>query len=195
MIQNGYVDNWKNKIWPLCECKFVCFTYGFDNNPNILPIAILNNNYDEDDKYYYAKKSKRDNVIGPWLPCELLEKVGNGDGTTGYIVQFIRSQEKKDIAEYELAYRTVPTNELYIGTRVIARRCRDLLPYQINQTGQKNNLLDSNDAEFYPGIITGADTATNRYLTFFDDGMVQLIALNDIRRVVGNDSCNHGMRT
>lgn len=109
-------------------------------------------------------------------------------------MKFIRNQEKKDVPEYELASRWLPHNlltDLSMGTRVIARRDSNLLPYQMNETGQKNWLLDSISNEFYPGIIAGYDQS--RYLVFFDDGCVQLVKILDLRRVLGNDQCHHGM--
>lgn len=157
-------------------------------------IAIKSNNNNDEDKYYYAKRSKRDNVVGAWQPCELLDKTEMVDkpNVEVYIVKFIRTQQKKDVFEYELASRLLPNfADLSIGTRVIARRSNDLLPYCIDASGKKILLLDSIDTEFYPGIIAGSDET--RFLVFFDDGMVQLVKPINIRKVVGNDLHHHGM--
>lgn len=109
-----------------------------------------------------------------------------------YIVKFIRNQQRKDVPGYELASRLLPNfADLDMGTRVIARRCSDLLPYRIDESGEKTLLLDSIDTEFYPGIISGSDET--RFLIFFDDGMVQLVKPINIRKVIGNDMHRHGM--
>ncbi|XP_055311987.1 histone-lysine N-methyltransferase SETDB1-B-like [Sitodiplosis mosellana] len=150
------------------------------------------NNNDDDEKYYYAKRSNRDNVIGAWQPCELQGKIENIDdpNASSYIVKFIRYPQKKNVLEYELAGRHWPRGtELTFGTRVVARRCLERLPYRIDKSGEKIFLLYSKNSDFYAGVIAGFDDS--RVLVFFDDGIVQLVEHKDIRRVIGNDRWYH----
>lgn len=169
------------------------------NTPNqhtfIVPSsAIPSDNNSEDDKYYYAK---RYSVLGAWQPCELLSKIENIEDSNipSYIVKFIRNPQKKDVLEYELASRRIPSVENFAaGTRVIARRRNERLPYRIDKsTGEKVLLVYSCETDFYAGVIAGF--GDSGILIFFDDGIVQFIQnpYSDIRRVIGNYKWHHGV--
>lgn len=158
-------------------------------------IAIPNNNNNEDDKYYYAK---RYSILGAWQPCELMTKIENIDNPflPSYIVKFIRNPQKTDILEYELASRRIPSGaeDFSVGTRVIARRRKERLPYRIDKsTGEKVLLVYSCDTDFYAGVIAGF--SDSGVLVFFDDGIVQFVEnpYKDIRRVIGNYKWNYGV--
>lgn len=160
--------------------KFISFFIESTDNQN--------NNYAQ--KKYYAKRSIRDNVIGAWQPCKLLDTLENHPK---YIVEFLHDGEQMNVAEHELASENIPDHSAVsdIGTRVIAKRCSKELPYIVNDKFQRVPLLPSQDDEFYPGII--AFVSGNRFMVFFDDGPVQFVKLDFIRRVKGDDSYNHGM--
>ncbi|XP_031638664.1 histone-lysine N-methyltransferase met-2-like [Contarinia nasturtii] len=150
----------------------------------------VNNN--DDNKDFYARRARRDNVIGPWQPCEMLKMVENVDKSNEklFIVRYYRDLHKKDVPEYELASRKIPKPvELPIGTRIIARRRSDILPYLIDESGQKILTLYSTDTQYYPAIV--ASFYDQRFMVFFDDGVVQLTKLKYIRRVLGNTRFDH----
>lgn len=144
---------------------------------------------------YFGKQSKRDNVVGAWQICKLMKKIEQTDidNDKPYIVQFIHTAAIKQVAEYELAALGIPTYDdlKELGTRVIARRRTEDMPYRLDESNRKIQLFDSNDQDFYPGIISCL--SESRYLIFFDDGIVQFIKPKYIRRVLGNDRHNHGM--
>lgn len=147
----------------------------------------------DDTATYFAKRSKRDNVVGSWMRCKVLKRVENIGSHKVYVVEFSNDRTKKDVASYELAKHVVPTdNELKKGTRVIAARRNEELPYKLNEIGGKIELYSSTPYEFYPGILAMFHT-DGRYLVFFDDGMVQYVPKSNIRRVLGNDAHNHGV--
>lgn len=104
---------------------------------------------------------------------------------------------KKDVATYEMAIRRMSTlAELEIGTRVISKRRSEDMPYTMNHSGEQIPLITSIDSELYPGIVAGyheSQSEVNQLLLFFDDGIVQYVPQNKIRRVLGNDSYNHGI--
>lgn len=121
----------------------------------------------------------------------MVEIIGNNND---HVVQF-RDGTKKDVASYELAIGVVPfPSGLEKGTRVIAPRCSEELPYKLDDSGQRIGLyIDSgNSAELYPGILAGYSD-NDRYMVFFDDGMVQHVERKKIRRVLGNDGYQHGV--
>ena len=149
--------------------------------------------FGDDNATYFAKRSKRDNVVGSWKPCKVLKKVENIGNNKVYVVEFFNDRTKKDVASYELAKHMVPTDsELEKGTRVIALRRTEKLPYKLNEIGVKIELYSSDPREFYPGILAAFHT-DGRYLVFFDDGMVQYVPKSHICRVLGNDAYNHGV--
>lgn len=134
-------------------------------------------------------------MVAPWHACQLveeIERIDNGNEKS-FIVQFFNDNQRKDVAEYEMASQTTPKHDdlKKIGTRIIARRRAEEMPYRIDDSEQKIQLFASNDSEYYPGIIAGG--VENRYMIFFDDGIVQLIKRKQIRRVLGDDRHNHGM--
>lgn len=93
-----------------------------------IPFSKLN-----DRIIYYAKKTKRDNVVGMWHPCKLLDMVEIIGNNNDHVVQF-RDGTKKDVASYELAYGVVPMpSVLEKGTRVIAPRRSEDLPYKFGK--------------------------------------------------------------
>lgn len=156
-------------------------------------IAIPSVDNDDDNKHYYAKRVKRDNVIGPWQPCELLELSDtNVNNSKVCIVRFFQDHTKMDVPEYEMAARKIPMpiEIITVGTRIIARRRSDSLPYVIDESNEKVHLLYSNQTHFYPGIIAGI--YDQKFMVFFDDGVVQLTKIKYIRRVLGNFTFNYG---
>lgn len=155
-------------------------------------VVIKNSSSSAKDRYYYAKKSKHENIIAPWQLCELLGiSLPNENGDTKkFLVKF--SDKQKDVTEYELASAMTPLHSLTIGTRIIAKRRNDDLPYRL-ENGQQVLLFDNNDMDFYPGII--ANYTDTQYMVFFDDGIVQLVKHADIRRVEGDHQWHYGKYT
>lgn len=132
-------------------------------------------------------------MVGPWKQCKVLKRLEDIGNNKFYVVEFCNDRTRRDVASYELAENVVPTDdELERGTRAIATRRTEELPYKQNARGHKIELYSSNPNEFYPGIVA-ARHADGRYLVFFDDGMVQYVSKSHIRRVLGNDSHNHGV--
>lgn len=119
-------------------------------------------------------------MFGTSLPIE-------SGGIKRFLVKF--ADKQKDVAEYELASAMIPTNSLPTGTRVIARRQTDDLPYRL-VNGEKVLLYDNNDDDFYPGIV--ANYSNTQYIVFFDDGIVQLVPHTKIRRVEGDHQWHYG---
>lgn len=64
------------------------------------------------------------------------------------------------------------------------------LPYTKNDRNEKVPLIASGEGQFYPGIIARA--FDDRYCVFFDDGVVQFVQREQIRRVEGNSQYDHG---
>lgn len=154
---------------------------------NVTAIDNLDNS-----SIHYSKRAKRDNVLGPWKPCRLLNKVENIGNDKDYVVQFVYDNSKRDVASYELANGNIPDpNGLEKGTRVIAARRSEELPYKLDDSGQRIGLYGNNSNELYAGIFVDFDEK-GRCLVFFDDGMVQYVPLGLIRRVLGNDGHQHG---
>lgn len=126
--------------------------------------------------------------------CELTDQIENVENPAHkkYVVRFISNGCKGIVAEHELASRLMPDHSVLrqTGTRIIARRSTDEMPHRVDGTGERIHLFASNENEYYPGIVAGAHV--DRYLIFFDDGIVQLIKRKFIRRVKGDDQINHG---
>lgn len=164
-------------------------------NSFVIAIPINNSdNSDNPDNIYFAKRTKRDNVLGPWKACKLLDKVESTGNNNDHVVQFFNDHTKKDVAEYELAHGQIPSIEsLLLRTRVIAARRNEDIPYKLDESGERVMLYASNSKELYPGIIASWHETDGRYLVFFDDGMVQYIPRAMIRRVLGNDEYKHGV--
>lgn len=107
-------------------------------------------------------------------------------------MQFHNDKQKKCVASYELARNVIPNHDdLSLGTRIIARRLNDNLPYTLDENRKKVMLYANGEHEFYPGILVRFDR--DRYLVFFDDGIIQYVLKECMRRVEGNDRYNHGM--
>lgn len=138
---------------------------------------------------FFAKRTEHDNVLGPWQPCFLEGEVENIDDYS-HVVRFCSDNRKKLVASYELADASKPEHsELKRGIRVIAKRCGKKLPYQLDAFGQRIRLYSNSDSDFYPGIVFGS---YSQHLVFFDDGMVQYVPIEHIRRVLEPDGCKHG---
>lgn len=108
-------------------------------------------------------------------------------------MKFLLGGAKFNIFEYELASQEAPKRAeiSQIGTRVIAQRRSKYLPGILDENFKKHPLFFDPNNGFYPGIIASMHHG-NRALIFFDDGVVQYIELNSIRRVLGNDKSKHG---
>lgn len=140
----------------------------------------------DDDTIYFAKRTKQKNeriMIAPWKPCRIVGEMEDGQK----IVEYFDSV-KHTVAMYELAKHENPKRgELKRGTRVIAAR-RNV---EILDNGERIPLNSGSDKEPYPGINVG-HFGDKGYLIFFDDGFVQYVPRNWIRRVLGNDGYQHG---
>lgn len=136
---------------------------------------------------FYAKRVRHNNIIAPWQPCKKLSS--NGQTCT---VQYAADGKRKEISTCEIARNVVPSHDAIkkVGTRVIARHRAPFLPYEMNQ-GMKSPLIASRDDEFYPGIIAREFSAGTKYCVFFDDGVVQVVEREHIRRVEDN-TFDHG---
>lgn len=101
-----------------------------------------------------------------------------------------------DVAEYDLAKDEIPAFEELdkLGTRVIAKRRKEFLPYTLNERNERVNLFSDRDNAFFPGIIA-RDFGNDEYCIFFDDGVVCYVIRSNIRLVLGNDTHKHGKST
>lgn len=137
---------------------------------------------------FYAKRVQHNNIIAAWRPCTKL----NSNGKT-CTVQFASDGKQKEIEEFEIASNVVPSHDdiKKLGTRVIARNRKPFLPYEMKED-VKSTLMASQNDEFYPGIIAREFSADGKYCVFFDDGIVQVVEREHIRRVEDN-TFDHGM--
>lgn len=137
---------------------------------------------------FYAKRARHNNIIAPWQSCTKLHSYGNT-----WTVRYVTDGKQKEIPAFEIAGNVVPSHDdiKKIGTRVIARHREPYLPYEMQQN-KRITLIASRNDEFYSGIIAREYSADDKYCVFFDDGVVQMVEREHIRRVVDN-TFDHGM--
>ncbi|XP_031626474.1 histone-lysine N-methyltransferase eggless-like [Contarinia nasturtii] len=141
---------------------------------------------------YWANRTTQDHIIDAWQECSLVKEFGVVDGNRMYHVKFCDDEHQKRVAEFELAsYKEPMYMELIRGTRVIARRDKDEMPYILDNSGEKKQLYKNECLAFYPGIVSGHHDLHGRYLVFFDDGIVQYVSVVHIRRVLGDYGYKH----
>lgn len=152
---------------------------------------------DEKEKnVYWAKRNVHNDEIDRWRECNLVRELKNtnDDGGDMYLVEFTSDGCRIRVMNYELASDQIPKeHQLIRGTRVIARREGDKMPYIINSAIQKSYVYKNESMAFYPGILSGHVNIFGARLVFFDDGMVQYLTNGHIRRVLADDGYQHGM--
>lgn len=131
---------------------------------------------------FFAKRVRHNNVIAPWQPCTKL----NSDGKK-CMVKYSSDGKEKEIATFDIASNSIPLHVdiKKLGTRVIAKRSQTYLPHAIKDN-KRIYLIDSREKEFYPGIIAREYGEADEYCVFFDDGVVQMVKRENIRRVEDN---------
>ncbi|GAB0089872.1 Histone-lysine N-methyltransferase eggless [Sergentomyia squamirostris] len=118
---------------------------------------------------YYGMRT---HLTKPWVFCTVLDKL-QGDSDTRYRVKFMRQAQSDEpnqegiLTGKQLAFIEAPTLKINVGTRILA----------MYSAARRRH--------FYPGIVAEPTQETNkfRYLIFFDDGYVQYVNPEDIRRI------------
>lgn len=130
---------------------------------------------------------RHNNIIAPWQPCEKL----NSDGKK-CTIRYVSDGKMKEMGTFDIAINAVPLHDdiKALGTRVIARHRKPYLPYEIREN-KRITLIASRNDEFYPGIIARDYSPDDKYCVFFDDGVVQIVEREHIRRVEDN-TFDHG---
>lgn len=149
-------------------------------------------NKNDEERTFYAKRSKHDKVVAAWQLCELLESK-KILGKTEHIVQYKSDNARKLVPEHELASIKIPAahQRIVTGTRIVSKRSSGNLQYTTDKNDCELRLLSS-DGDFYPAIIV-VTKLENRFLVFCDDGLVQLVGRESIRLVKGNDTRENGI--
>lgn len=131
---------------------------------------------------FYAKRVRHNNVIGPWKPCIKLKS-----DERKCKIRYIDDDKVKEIWKSDIASDDIPSHEDIekLGTRIIAKHRKAYLPYTLDTNKKRVNLIGSRNHEFYSGIIARAYD-DNKYCVFFDDGVVQMVERQHIRRVEEN---------